>query len=74
MHPDPAFRPQDDSLAALLVREIGFAAIFSGTPDGPRVAHVPAGDDSGGDRQQAARRTRHWFPTGVVSVAVVRGA
>jgi transcriptional regulator len=41
MHPDPAFRPKDDDLAALLVREIGFAAIFAGTPDGPRVAHAP---------------------------------
>ncbi|MGH6651372.1 MAG: FMN-binding negative transcriptional regulator [Sphingopyxis sp.] len=41
MHPDPAFRPKDDDLAALLVREIGFAAIFAGTPDGPRAAHAP---------------------------------
>jgi len=41
MHPDPAFRPKDDDLAALLVREIGFAAIFASTPDGPRVAHAP---------------------------------
>jgi len=41
MHPDPAFRPRDDDLAALLVREIGFAAIFASTPDGPRVAHAP---------------------------------
>ena len=41
MHPDPAFRPKDADLAALLVREIGFAAIFAGTPDGPRVAHAP---------------------------------
>jgi transcriptional regulator len=41
MHPDPAFRPKDDDLAALLVREVGFAAIFATTPDGPRVAHAP---------------------------------
>lgn len=41
MHPDPAFRPKDADLAALLVREIGFAAIFANTPDGPRVAHAP---------------------------------
>lgn len=41
MHPDPAFRPKDADLAALLVREIGFAAIFASTPDGPRVAHAP---------------------------------
>ncbi|ALC10605.1 FMN-binding negative transcriptional regulator [Sphingopyxis sp. 113P3] len=41
MHPNSAFRPEQDDLAALLVREIGFAAIFAGTPDGPRVAHAP---------------------------------
>jgi transcriptional regulator len=41
MHPNPAFRPKDDDIAALLVREIGFAAIFLTTPDGPRVAHAP---------------------------------
>lgn len=41
MHPNSAFRPRDEEIAALLVREIGFAAIFAGTPDGPRVAHVP---------------------------------
>lgn len=41
MHPNPAFRPKMDDLAALLVREIGFAGLFAGTPDGPRVAHVP---------------------------------
>lgn len=41
MHPDPRFRPQQDDLAALFVREIGFAGIFAGTPDGPRVAHAP---------------------------------
>ncbi|WP_422062335.1 FMN-binding negative transcriptional regulator [Sphingopyxis sp.] len=48
MHPNPAFRPQQDDLAALFVREIGFAAIFAGTPDGPRVAHAPVvlGDDA----------------------------
>ncbi|MBJ7499019.1 MAG: FMN-binding negative transcriptional regulator [Sphingopyxis sp.] len=41
MHPNAAFRPAQDDLAELLVREIGFAAIFAGTPDGPRVAHTP---------------------------------
>lgn len=41
MHPDPSFRPKDADLAALLVREIGFAAIFASPPDGPRVAHAP---------------------------------
>ncbi|WP_033074110.1 FMN-binding negative transcriptional regulator [Sphingopyxis sp. MWB1] len=41
MHPNPAFRPAQDDLAPLIVREIGFAAIFAATPDGPRVAHAP---------------------------------
>lgn len=41
MHPNSAFRPDHDDLAAMFVREIGFAAIFAGTPDGPRVAHAP---------------------------------
>ncbi len=41
MHPNPAFRPKDEALAALLVREIGFASLFAATPDGLRVAHAP---------------------------------
>ena len=41
MHPNADFRPRQDDLAELLVREIGFAAIFAATPDGPRVAHAP---------------------------------
>ena len=41
MHPDPSFRPKQEDLAALFVREIAFAGIFAGTPDGPRVAHAP---------------------------------
>ncbi len=41
MHPNAAFRPRQDDLAEYLVREIGFAAIFANTPDGPRVAHAP---------------------------------
>jgi len=41
MHPNSTFRPRQDDLAELLVREIGFAAIFASTPDGPRVAHAP---------------------------------
>lgn len=41
MHPDPSFRPKQEDLPALFVREIAFAAIFAGTPDGPRVAHAP---------------------------------
>lgn len=41
MHPNPVYRPKQDDLAAMFVREIGFAAIFAATPDGPRVAHAP---------------------------------
>lgn len=41
MHPSPDFRPNQPELAELFVREIGFAAIFLTTPDGPRVAHTP---------------------------------
>lgn len=41
MHPNSAFRPKDEHIAALFVREIGFAAIFAPTPDGLRVAHAP---------------------------------
>ena len=41
MHPDPKFRPRQDDLPALFVREIAFAGIFADTPDGPRVAHAP---------------------------------
>ena len=51
MHPDPAFRwpraahdhHDADERAALetMIAEIGFGMVFSETPDGPRVAHVP---------------------------------
>src|SRR3546814_5227898 len=41
MHPNSAFRPRQDDLAELLVREVGFAAVFASTPDGPRVAPSP---------------------------------
>lgn len=41
MHPSPDFRANPPELADLFVREIGFAAIFVTTPDGPRVAHTP---------------------------------
>ncbi|HMO74797.1 MAG TPA: FMN-binding negative transcriptional regulator [Sphingopyxis sp.] len=76
MHPDPAFRPQDDGLAALLVREIGFAAIFAGTPDGPRVAHAPVvlSDDAETLRFHLSRGnglTKHL--DGATALAVVQG-
>ncbi|UIJ46830.1 FMN-binding negative transcriptional regulator [Sphingomonas cannabina] len=41
MHPNPAFHWEDRDAMRQLVAEIGFGALFAGTPDGPRVAHVP---------------------------------
>jgi transcriptional regulator len=41
MHPNPDFRAKPPELAEYFVREIGFAALFAATPDGPRVAHTP---------------------------------
>ena len=76
MHPNPAFRPKQDDLAALLVREIGFAAIFASTPDGPRVAHAPVilGEDATTLQFHLARGnglTRHL--AGTAALAVVQG-
>ena len=42
MHPNQAFRWEDRETMRRLVAEIGFGALFAATPDGPRVAHVPA--------------------------------
>jgi transcriptional regulator len=42
MHPDPRFRWEDRDAMRDFVAEIGFGALFAATPDGPRVAHVPA--------------------------------
>lgn len=41
MHPNPAFRSDDDELLDKLVSEVAFGTIFLTTPDGPRVAHAP---------------------------------
>ncbi|MBA4748010.1 MAG: FMN-binding negative transcriptional regulator [Sphingopyxis sp.] len=76
MHPNPAFRPKDEDIAALLVREIGFAAIFLTTPDGPRAAHVPVllAPDNRTLRFHLARGnalTRHL--DGEAALAVVQG-
>lgn len=76
MHPNPAFRPKDEDIAALLVREIGFAAIFSSTADGPRVAHAPLllAEDGRTLRFHLARGnglTRHL--DGATALAVVQG-
>lgn len=46
MHPNPAFRSDDDPLA--FVAAHGFAHIFGQTPDGPRVAHAPVLVRAGG--------------------------
>lgn len=48
MHPNSVFRWEDRAAMRSLVAEIGFGTLFASTPDGPRVAHVPAtwdGDD-----------------------------
>ena len=76
MHPNSAFRPRQDDLAELLVREIGFAAIFAGTPDGPRVAHAPVvlSEDRRTLQFHLARGnalTRHL--DGATALAVVQG-
>jgi transcriptional regulator len=76
MHPNSAFRPKQDDLAELLVREIGFAAIFAATPDGPRVAHAPLvlSDDAATLQFHLARGnalTRHL--DGATTLAVVQG-
>lgn len=76
MNPNPLFRPMRDDVTALLVREIGFAAIFLATPDGPRVAHAPVllADDNRTLRFHLARgnaMSRHL--DGAVALAVVQG-
>jgi len=76
MHPNSVFRPKEDGLAELLVREIGFAAIFAGAPDGPRVAHAPVVLSEDGSTLQfhLARGnalTRHL--DGATALAVVQG-
>ena len=48
MHPNRAFRWDDRAAMRALVSAIGFGSLFAGTPEGPRVAHVPMvwdGDD-----------------------------
>ena len=48
MHPNQAFRWEDRAAMRDLVAGVGFGSLFASTPDGPRVAHVPAvwdGDD-----------------------------
>lgn len=76
MHPDPSFRPKQDDLPALFVREIAFAGIFAGTPDGPRVAHAPVvlSDDATTLQFHLSRGnglTKHL--DGATALAVVQG-
>lgn len=76
MHPDPGFRPKQDDLPALFVREIAFAGIFAGTPDGPRVAHAPVvlSDDATTLQFHLSRGnglTKHL--DGATALAVVQG-
>lgn len=42
MHPNPAFRWEDRAAMRDFVREVAFGQLFAATPDGPRVAQVPA--------------------------------
>jgi transcriptional regulator len=76
MNPNPLFRPKSDDVMHVLVREIGFAAIFLTTPDGPRVAHAPVllADNNRTLRFHLARGNalcRHL--DGAVALAVVQG-
>lgn len=41
MHPNPKFRWDDREAMADFVRDVGMGMVFTATPDGPRVAHVP---------------------------------
>lgn len=55
MHPNPAFRMDEDAARAF-VRDEGFGALFVATPDGPRAAQVPVVMmDDGGLRFHVAR-------------------
>ncbi|MHA6723451.1 FMN-binding negative transcriptional regulator [Sphingomonas sp. RS2018] len=42
MHPNPAFRWQDRADIRAFVRDTPFGQLFAATPEGPRVAQVPA--------------------------------
>lgn len=76
MHPSPEFRAKPPELAEYFVREIGFAALFATTPDGPRVAHTPILLNDAGThiRFHLARGnalSRHLV--GLPSIAVIQG-
>ena len=75
MHPNPAFRHDDRDLHEALIAEIGFGMVFTTTPDGPRVAHVPLLSTGGGTVQFHLARgnglTRHL--DGMTALAVING-
>lgn len=76
MHPNADFRANSSELAEIFVREIGFAALFAATSDGPRVAHTPIllNQDATHIRFHLARGnalTRHL--AGTPTLAVVQG-
>lgn len=55
MHPNPAFRMDEDAARAF-VRDEGFGVLFVATPDGPRAAQVPVVmTDTGALRLHVAR-------------------
>jgi len=77
MHPNPLFRSEDRALLEALIDEIGFGMVFMGTPDGPRVAHVPLlldGAEGSGDtlRFHLARGNAltRWLEGGTALVVV----
>ena len=41
MHPNAAFRWEDRHALRVFAQDIGFGTLFSATPEGPRVAHLP---------------------------------
>lgn len=41
MHPNPAFRIEDDELYRMLIAAVGFGMVVAATPEGLRVAHTP---------------------------------
>lgn len=41
MHPTAAFRWEDRDALRLFAQNIGFGMLFTATPEGPRVAHLP---------------------------------
>lgn len=74
MHPNRAFRPDHPQALDRMVDEIGFGQLFAQTPDGPRVAHVPAVTAGDAIRFHLARSnalTRHL--DGAVALFVVTG-